>query len=96
MAMTGGQVDAFYEAAVSLCAESTTIVTNIPASAVAERAGTELRLTSETLFKLSRNGLIRYHRAGTPEGSFVICPMREQSQEVDDERAGGEWPLPAS
>jgi hypothetical protein len=79
MAATDDQVDAIYEAAVALCSESTTTTTNISASAVAERAGMELRLTSETLFRLGGSGLIRYYRAGTPEASFVICPMREQS-----------------
>ena len=73
---TDAEVQAILTATQELCSEPHLLAFRVPASVIAEKAGTDPRLTVSVLFKLDQTGRVTFDRAGAgdPETSCVRCP----------------------
>jgi hypothetical protein len=70
-------------AAYALYEESQSLQPGISAIEVAERAGLEKDQTIQILFELNqagRLGILGFYRSNDPDGSRLICPIKDENQ----------------
>jgi hypothetical protein len=73
---TDAEEQAILTATRELCSEPHVNVSLLPASSIAEKAGTEPGLTVRVLIELSKKGQVDFRPSGgfDPKHSHVVCP----------------------